>query len=111
MSFFSGGETVVITRRTAGANDDYGNPTFTTTSITVKNCLIGFGSTSEPIDVERDAVDAKITIYFPIGTTVQDGDRFTIRNSVWEKDGNVTQYVPPFAMSVGPVVMARQRRG
>lgn len=111
MSFFAGGETIVISRRTATGTDDYGNPTYSSKSITVRNCLIGFGSTSEPVDVERDAVDAKITIYFPIGTTVQDGDTFTIRNSKWEKDGNVTQYVPPFAMATGPVVMARQRRG
>lgn len=111
MSFFSGGESVVITRRTAGVDDGYGNPSFTTTTVTVSNCLIGFGSTKEPIDVERDAVDAKITIYFPPGTTVQDGDRFTIRNSVWEKDGNVTQFIAPFPMATGPVVMARQRRG
>jgi hypothetical protein len=111
MVFYSGGETVTIKRRTEAATDAYGNKTYTTANIVVKNVLVGFGSTTEPIDVERDAIDAKITLYFPKGTVINDGDQFTIRNSEWIKDGQPAVYNPPFQFSAGVVVYVRQTRG
>jgi len=109
--FYSGGETVTIKRRSEASTDEYGNKTYTTSNILVRNVLVAFGSTDEPIDVERDAIDAKITLYFPKGTAIEDNDKFTIRNSEWVKDGQAQVYIPPFQFSAGVVVHVRQRRG
>lgn len=112
MSFIRGGETITITRRSAAATDDFGNKTYTTTTITVKDALIAFGATEEPIDAERDAVDAKITVYLPSGTVIQEGDRFTIRNSSWVKDGTPETWTNPFtSFESGVVIQLRKRNG
>lgn len=112
MSFIRGGETITIRRRSAAATDEYGNKTYTTTTITVKDALVAIGGSSEPIDVSRDAVDATVTVYLPNGTTVQDGDVFIIRNSQWVKDGAGLEWVSPFDnFEAGVVVPLRKRNG
>ena len=112
MSFIRGGETITIRRRSAASVDDYGNSTYSTTTITVKDALIGVGGTSEPVDPARDAVDAQLTAYLPNGTQVQDGDIFIIRGSQWVKDGSAQQWVTPFTgLETGVVVPLRRRRG
>lgn len=112
MSFIRGGETITIRRRSESGVDDYGNPTYTTTTITLKDALVAFGSTDEPIDPERDAVDAKIVVYLPAGTVIVDGDEFTIRNSTWVKDGLASIWTNPFtSFDSGVVVNLRQRNG
>lgn len=112
MSFIRGGETITIKRRSALSVDDYGNKTYSTTTITVKEALIAIGGSSEPIDVARDAVDASLTAYLPNGTQVQDGDIFIIRGSQWVKDGNAQQWVSPFqGLETGVVVPLRRRNG
>ena len=110
MSFIRGGETVTITRRSATSTDDYGNNTYATTTITVKDVLVAIGGTSEPIDVSRDAVDSQLTIYLPNGTSVVDGDVFTIRNSKWVKNGSAQSWVSPFDNFDGGVVVPLRKR-
>ena len=110
MSFIRGGETITIRRRSAASTDDYGNPTYTTTTITVKDALIAVGGTSEPIDAERDAVDSRLTIYLPNGTVIEDGDVFIIRNSQWVKDGSAEQWVSPFTGFEGGTVLPVRKR-
>lgn len=110
--FIRGGETITIKRRSAVATDDYGNPTYSTTTITVRDALIAVGTTSETIDPARDAIDATLTIYLPNGTQIQDGDVFVIRGSQWVKDGSAQEWVSPFpATEAGVVVPVRKRRG
>jgi hypothetical protein len=111
MSFFRGNETVLIKRRSANAVDDYGNATHTLTTITVKNCFLGFGTTEEPVDANRDPVDTKVTIYFPNGTRIEDGDRFTVRGTEWVKDGSAQAWENPFGLDAGVVVQVRKRNG
>lgn len=111
MTFYTGGETVTIKRRSATATDAYGNKTYSLTTITVKNVLVGFGNSSEPVEVERDAIDARLTLYFPNGTAIEEGDRFTIRGTEWVKDGNPEVFNPPFDYSAGVVVRVRKREG
>jgi hypothetical protein len=112
MSFIRGGETITIRRRSVASTDDYGNPTYTTTNITIKDALIAVGGTSEPVDAERDAVDSSLTLYLPRDTVVQDGDVFIIRNSQWVKDGSAQQWVSPFVnFEAGVVVPVRKRVG
>jgi len=112
MSFIRGGETITIKRRSATSTDAHGNKTYSTTTITVKDALVAIGGTSEPIDVNRDAVDSNLTIYLPNGTVIQDGDVFTIRNSQWVKNGSGIDWVSPFSgFEAGVVVPLRKRNG
>ncbi|CAB4152500.1 hypothetical protein UFOVP609_13 [uncultured Caudovirales phage] len=112
MSFIRGGETVLIKRRTAVARDDFGNPTYTIDTITVNEVLVGIGSTDEPINVERDAVDAHLELYMPGTVEIQDGDVFVIRGSEWVKDGAAKNWVSPFiGLETGTLVSVRRRRG
>lgn len=112
MSFIRGGETITIKRRSATATDDYGNATYSFTTIVVRDALIGIGHTSEPVDATRDAVDAKVTAYLPNGTRVEEGDIFIIRGSQWVKDGSPEEWQTPFNnLEVGVVVPLRRRRG
>ena len=112
MSFIRGGETITIKRRSGNDRDEWGNKTFSVTTIVVKDALIAVGNTSEPIDPARDAIDATLTLYLPNGTVIQDGDRFMIRGSEWVKDGSAQQWVSPFpAFEAGVVVPVRRRNG
>lgn len=111
MSFFRGNETVIIKRRSAASVDEYGNKTYSLTTITVKGCFLGFGSGSEPVDTNRDPIDAKVTLYFPNGTKIMEGDRFIVRNIEWVKDGSPEDWENPFGLEVGVVVQVRKRNG
>ena len=112
MSFIRGGETITIKRRSQASVDDYGNPTYTTSTITIKDALIAIGATSEPVDAERDANDAKVTIYLPAGTVIENGDVFIVRNSQWEKDGEALEWQSPFYnFEAGVVIPLRRKSG
>jgi hypothetical protein len=107
----AGDEPIYIHRRTANGVDSYGNPSFTASQELVRNCLIGFSGSAEPVDVSRDPIDAKLTIYFPHGTVIQEGDRFEIREQIWEKDGDPSVYDTIGTFEVGVIVNVRRRRG
>jgi hypothetical protein len=111
MGFIRGGETITIKRRSVASTDEHGNPTYSFTTLVVRDALIGIGGTSEPVDPERDAVDASLTLYLPEGTQVEQGDRFIVRGTEWVKDGSAQQWVSPFPMEVGVVVPVRRRVG
>lgn len=107
----AGTETVTIVRRTLGTVDDYGNPSETTSMISVPGCLIGFGSTDEPIAVDASPQSSQVTIYFPAGTIVQANDSFVFRGSAWVKDGRQMDWISPTQQHVGVVVNVRQHLG
>jgi hypothetical protein len=112
MSFIRGGETITIKRRSATATDAYGNPTYTTTTITVKDALVAIGASSEPIDASRDPLDAKLTIYLPNEVAIQESDTFVIRNTNWVKDGQSEEWISPFVgLEGGRVIPVRRRVG
>lgn len=103
-------EPIYIHRKTESGVDEYGNPTYTVEEILVRDALFAFGSSSEPIDVERDPVDAKLTLYLPYGTVIQDGDEFEIRETMWVKDGDPNEWQklwPGFAPGVALTVRRR----
>lgn len=108
-----GNETITIKRSNDTGNvDDYGNPIITTQNIVIKNCLIGFGSTDEPIDVNRNPADIQLTLYLPAGTQILTGDIFIIRNTEFIKDGIAQEWFTPFGnLETGVVVGVRKRNG
>lgn len=107
-----GSETVTIKRIVDTGNvDKYNMPITSTVTIPVKNCLIAFGSTNEEVNVSRDPEDAQLTIYMPEGTVILDGDIFTIRNTDFVKDGMPAEWITPFPISTGVVVLVRRRHG
>lgn len=111
MSFFRGSETVIIKRRSANSVDEYGNKTFSVTTITVHNVMIGFGTQNETVDPNREPSDTALTLYLPNGTQVQPGDRFIVRGTEFVKDGDAQNWVPPFDFDVGVIVNVKRRNG
>lgn len=111
MSFFRGSETVIIKRRSAASTDDWGNKTYSSTTITVKGCLLGFSGQSEGIEANREPSDQSLTIYMPNGTKIEPGDRFIIRGTEFVKNGEAQTWQPPFQFNVGVVVNVKKRRG
>jgi hypothetical protein len=106
------GETITINRRVIGEPDEWGNPTYTTETITVDHVLVAFGSTTEPIDASRSAVDAKMMLYLPMGTVIDDADVFVVRDKTWLKDGLAQEWNSPFGAGFGGVVLnLRVRNG
>jgi hypothetical protein len=112
VSFIRGGETVTIKRRSQTSRDEFGNASYSTTTINVKNALVAIGTTSEEVDVQRDATDASVTLYLPRGIEVHDGDVFIIRGTQWQRDGGAQEWISPFpAIEGGIIVPLRKRRG
>lgn len=108
----NGVEQVTVHRRSKTGDDDYGNPVFTRESILFTSVLVGFGSTSEPSIVDGDPVKSGVTLYFPAGSEIVDGDEFEIRGEMWVKDGDPQVWVSPFSgFNAGVVVMVRRSRG
>lgn len=105
------GESVVIVRRTLGAVDEYGNPTATVSQITVENCLVGWGSSSEPALADADPVTTQMTLYMPSETEVLDGDEFIVRGDYFVKNGMAQQWASMLNVSKGVVVGLRRRDG
>jgi hypothetical protein len=105
------GESVTIVRRTLGSVDDYGNPTATTSNVTVNNCLVGWGSTSEPALTDADPIATSMTLYMPAGTVVHDGDEFVVRGDRFVKDGMAQEWTSMLNVAKGVVVSLRRHDG
>lgn len=107
-----GDEPIYIHRKTYAGDDEYGNPSFTTEQILVRNALLAFGSTNEPVEITREAIDASITLYLPAGTVVEDGDEFEIRETMWVKNGNSHDWQHLWGgFSPGVAIQIRKRKG
>jgi hypothetical protein len=111
MTFFRGSETVIIKRRSPNTVDDYGNKTYSLTTITVSGVMIGFGSQNEVVEPDREPSDVALTLYLPNGTQVQPGDRFVVRGTEFVKDGDAQNWTPPFDFNVGVIVNVKRRNG
>ena len=105
------GETVTIIRRTLGAVDDYGNPTFTTSQISLPGCLVAWGSTNEPVSADSTPIDSQMTLYAPAGTVIEPEDVFLIRGVEYVKDGQPQGWVSMLNVSKGVVLPLRRRDG
>ena len=105
-------EPIVIHRRSHSGTDQYGNPTYTIEEILVRDGLFAWGTTEEPVEVSGEPLEAKLTLYFPYGTVIEDGDEFEIRETMWVKDGepNEWQQLWP-GFEPGVVVGVRRKSG
>ena len=111
MSFWQGSETIIIKRRSGNTVDEYGNKTFSLTTITVNNCMVGLNSTMEANTPERETTDTGITLYLPNGTAVQSGDRFMVCGVEFIQNGEAQVWEAPFDLKVGVVVNVKKRNG
>ncbi len=112
MSFIRGGETITIKRSTETGVDDYGNPIVSWSTIVVKDALLAVEGSDAPVSADRDAVDAKISVYLPMNVVVLDEDVFVIRGTEWVMAGTSQKWQPPFVgLEGGQMIPVRQRRG
>lgn len=110
--FFRGNEPIIIKRQQITGTDDYGNETYAESEILVRDCLIAFGQTDEPVDADRKPIDASLTLYLPSGTEILDDDVFEVREKDFVKDGDPLTWKSPFeSWSLGVVVKVRRRVG
>lgn len=105
------GEPISVIRRAYSSVDDYGNPTWTTSTVSVGNGLVGFGPTGEPVETDRDSIEERATLYFPAGVDIEDGDIFLIRGQRWVKDGHSQEWASMQNVSKGVVVPIRRTDG
>lgn len=107
-----GDEPIVIVRQTANGVDEYGNSIHSTQEMLIRDCLFAYTGSNEPVDMAREAVDARLTLYMPEGTQILDGDVFIIRESEWVKDGDPQEWPQLWPGFVpGVVLNVRRRRG
>lgn len=107
-----GDEPIFIHRRSVTGEDAYGQPTYSVETILIRDALFSYGGTSEPVMPDRDPIDARLTLFLPEGTDVHEGDRFEIRETMWEKDGDPESWPQLWAGFVpGVVLQIRRRRG
>jgi len=104
------GETITITRSTALSTDAFGNPTYTTSTVTVDNVLVGWGHAGTNSEPSRMPSDATIHLYLTSALVTYPNDLFTIRGSDWLFDGQ-QDWANPFGGNPGTVIHLRQRRG
>ena len=105
------GEPISVIRRSYSTIDAYGNPVWTTETVSLGTGLVGYSSTSEPTDVDRDSIDERATLYFPAGVFIDSGDVFIIRGERWVKDGHAQAWASMQNVSRGVVVPVRRQDG
>jgi len=107
-----GDEPIYHYKRTQTGRDAHGNPSYTKSSSLIRDALFAYTGSMEPVEANRDAVDAHLTLYLPEGTVVGDGDEFEIRGSRWVKDGDPEEWPALWpGFTPGVVIKIRRRRG
>lgn len=104
------GETVTITRKTETGTDSFGNPTFSTSTITINDVLVGWNTQGTNSEASRTPLDATVTLYVSSDTLTNADDVFTVRGSDYLFDGR-QDWTNPFGGHAGSVIHIRQRRG
>lgn len=101
-----GKETIQIERRAWGPEDEFGNPTFETTILIIKGCLVAWGATGETGDLFGLNISTHATIQLPKGTLIHKNDVFTLSNGQrYVLNGEPLRWVPQAASPVKPKVL------
>ena len=85
-------ESITQTRRSSTSTDSYGQPVYTTTSVTLQ-AMVSARVSGTNFDADQIVITDGLTIYLPANTDVQDDDKFTIRGKVYEIDGESFNWV------------------
>lgn len=88
------GEPITVTSRTQTGSDEYGDPIYMVTTVTVTGVLapaIGAETTSG-----QDQVITQPTAFLPAGTVVDSLSKLTIRGVDYEVDGTPEDWRSPF---------------
>lgn len=94
---FTNGEQVVWHQRTDGDLDAYGRPKVSFVDAVLENVAVAPGSTSEPRRQGSERVTTQMTLYLQPDPGVKPGDRFTVRGTRYEVEGDVSgAWVNPF---------------
>lgn len=110
---FEGSDTVTVIRETTDYTNlnEYGEPTKSQHSLTIKGVFVAWGATSTVEEIGRVYISNSITFYLPHGTTILPGDIFLFNNERWEKEGNAQVWnAPPSFESFAPGVVVQAKR-
>ena len=79
-------ESITRTRRSSTSTDSYGQPVYTTTSVTLQ-ARVSARVSGTNFDADQIVITDGLTLYLDAGADVQDDDKFTVRGKVYEIDG------------------------
>lgn len=103
-------EIVTIYRKTEAGVDDYGNPTYTTTTINHR-ALVAEGTAGTLSEASRTPSNASCSLYMASGTEVLPTDEFEVRGARWLFDGSQDFRQVYVSGPAGVVVHLRKQRG
>lgn len=84
-------ESITRTRRSSTSTDSYGQPVYTTASVTLQ-AYVSQRVSGTNFDADQIVLTDGLTLYLPAGTDVQDDDKFTVRGKVYEIDGEAFEW-------------------
>lgn len=105
-----GQETITIIRKTLGANDDFGNPTYTSEEIEVDQCLVEIGGSSIAQTLFRDLATVDVVVYIPYGTLIEDNDSFELRGKAYRMASEPQEWIPFEDSIISPRVIVGLER-
>ena len=79
-------ESITRTRRSSTSTDSYGQPVYTTTSVTLQ-AKVSARVSGTNFDADQIVVTDGLTLYLDAGTDVLDDDKFVVRGKTYEVDG------------------------
>jgi hypothetical protein len=103
------GATVTHRRRTAGAQDRYGNPTYTWTETPMSGVAFAPGGSVEPSEVGRASVVTTPKLYSraPVDVTVH--DEFVVGGATYTVQGEPAVWVNPWTAATAGTVVELER--
>jgi hypothetical protein len=111
---FPNGETVIVHTRVQGADDPYGQPTWTWTDTDVDGVAFDPGSSSEGEQPWRQEMETRPNLLDPsgvLGQVASATSRVTVRGEVYEADGEPRQFVQPWVNFTGTQLFLRRVEG
>lgn len=102
-------ESVTIRRQVVAGEDSQGNPTYTTQSITVPGCGVGWNDSGEDVAAFGTRAMSGATVYAPPGTVFLPSDLLTIRGVDYSIVGDAPEWVSYYTETPKGVVVGVKR--